>query len=425
MEAGNLNKMRCAEWETKGQWLLTITILLVPSMLMAQHEDLFLITEHANSLLRMLREGTILRFYENTYNLSMGGEYLTDVGARGSALYNIIVYFIVAIWMLPIKLIEVLCGKSFKLGVLVLWNKGLLVTASIFSTIEIEHIAESLGVEGKRELFWFGVCSPMLIFVSILFGQVDILVVFLEIISLKLFLDQKYWSFSGVMAVAFCIKGFALFMYIPLLLLVKKDIRELFLHLLLFFWCQILTFFVFMNTESYRLIVREMEGIFGFSKRLFYSTLRLGRSEILVLPVFFILLCIWCYLIKPTLDELKHYAVFIPLCSYAGFILFVAWNPQWTVLIVPFLVLSLCFVKEKKAFYYVDLLFESSLIVTCCVNNRGNVDDAMINNGILGLIFQRTYNGGYLGRIYDFLGLPQQLPFSVLAAALVGLVCCC
>lgn len=65
--------MKSAERRTKGQWLLVLVILLVPSALMAQHEDLFLITKHANSLLRMLREGTFLRFYENTYNLSMGG----------------------------------------------------------------------------------------------------------------------------------------------------------------------------------------------------------------------------------------------------------------------------------------------------------------------------------------------------------------
>lgn len=406
----------------KGQWCLVLIILFVPSVLMAQYEDLFLITEHANSLLHILRDGTLFRFYENTYSLSMSGGYLTDVGVRGSALYNVIVYFIIAIWMLPVKLVELLCGKSVELGILVLWNKGLLVTVGIFSAIELEHISEYFGAERKDESFWFWICSPMLIFVSLLFGQVDILVAFLEIISLKLYLNRKYWSFSGVMAVAFCIKGFAVFMYIPMLLLVKKNVRQIFLHLLLFSWCQVLTFLCFMNTKSYQLITKEMDGIFGFSKRLFYSTLNLGRSEIFLLPAFFIILCILCYLIRPNMDDLSRYSVFIPLCSYTGFILFVSWNPQWTVLILPFLALSLCFMKERKAFYYVDILFEVSLIVTCCVNFRGNVDDAMINNGFLGLIFQRTYNGGYLGRLYDFLGLPQQLPFSALTAALISLV---
>lgn len=71
-----MNKMKSAEWGgavQKVRGLLVLVILLVPSVLMAQHEELFLITEHDNSLIRMLREGNILRFYENTYNLSMGG----------------------------------------------------------------------------------------------------------------------------------------------------------------------------------------------------------------------------------------------------------------------------------------------------------------------------------------------------------------
>ena len=80
------------------------------------------------------------------------------------------------------------------------------------------------------------------------------------------------------------------------------------------------------------------------------------------------------------------------------------------------------FVNDLISFCFVDILLEFSFIVTCCVQFRYNVDDAMINNGILGVLFSKTYKGGYLGRLYDCFGMPQTLPYTILVASIMCLI---
>lgn len=406
----------------RGSFCLIFLMLFIPGILMAQHEDLFMLMEHTDSFYRILGEGNLLQFYEKIYDYSMLGEYTTNTGIIGGAIYNIIVYFILGVWMLPIKGIELLISAKFPLGVWVIWCKGLLVTVVILSAAAINHLSLYLDKNSGNQAFIFWVCSPMMIFVSILFGQVDIFTALIEICALKIYLEKQYQKFSIVMAVAFAIKGFALFMYVPLLLIVEKRPVQLLKHLILFLWFKAITYMCFMNNDSYRIVNNGINERMNYFQRLLYSTVRMGKTEIPLLFAFLVILCIFCYSIEPTESRRKKYAILIPLCAYTGFILFVDWNPQWTVLILPFLALSVNYIKDYRTFYYTDILFETSFIVTCCVYFRNNVDDEMINHGIIGLLSSKSYKGGYLGVVYDRFGFPREVAFTIMVAALVCLV---
>lgn len=404
------------------RFCLIFLILFIPGILMTQHEDLFMLMEHTDSFYRILGEGNIFRFYEKIYDYSMLGEYVTNTGVRGGAIYDIIVFLILGVWMLPVKIIELLLNVKIPLGIWVMWCKVFLVIAALLSSWGIKQLSlrfnKNLG--DQASIFW--IFSPMMIFVSVLFGQIDILTALIEIYALGLYLDEKYQKFSMIMAVAFAIKGFAIFMYVPLLLLIEKRLLHLLKHLILFLWFKAITYLCFMNNDNYRIVYSGMNESFGYFQRLFNSTVRLGKTEIYLLFAFLVVLCIVCYSLEPKEKQLQKYAVFVPLCSYAGFILLVDWHPQWTVLILPFLALSVNFIKDQRTFYYTDILFETAFIVTCCVYFRHNVDDEMINHGIIGLLSSKSYGGGYLGALYDRFGLPEGVAFTVMTAALVCLV---
>lgn len=302
-----------------------------------------------------------------------------------------------------------------------MWVKALLCVLVLMSAEKVRRISNLLGYASSEESRDFLIFSPMLIFASLFFGQIDIIAVFIGVVALDFYFKRRYWTFSAIMAIAFCIKGFIIFIYIPLLLLVEKNIVQLIKHIFCFAWCYILTYLCFMNTESFRIIAEGHNKIQHFSELMFYSTVRFGPSEVYLLPAFMFVLCAICYGIKPKAGELRKYAVFIPICSYTIVIMFLSWHPQWTILIIPFWAMALNFVYDEKFFLILDIFVEGAFIITCCVKFRHNVDDAMVNYGILGKLFQCSYDGGYLGKVYDYFKLPAHLPFSVMAAAMISL----
>lgn len=97
------------------RYLMYFLLLYIPSLFLVQHEDLFQVVEHANDLYRIIREGKFFQFYESTYNASMMGNYVTNTGVRGGALYNIIVYLVIGLWLLPLKFMEFIGGGEFML----------------------------------------------------------------------------------------------------------------------------------------------------------------------------------------------------------------------------------------------------------------------------------------------------------------------
>ena len=95
---------------------------------------------------------------------------------------------------------------------------------------------------------------------------------------------------------------------------------------------------------------------------------------------------VWAYQKKAeTQDELRSWSVFFCVAVSFAIFGFSTWNPQWILLMAPFLVLNFMMNGNGNLLYMVTNIFMLAMYIFC---SQSMVDERVLNSGILKYILK-------------------------------------
>ncbi len=319
----------------------------------------------------------------------------------GGSGYGLIFYFIFGIGMLPVWI----AGHFYKGSDIVVtlfglyWVKMYLAFFVLLSCIELRKIAACLGIDQKRNkwLMFFYASSMFVVLPVFQIAQYDIVGAYFTLWGVRSFLEKNNRKFFIAFAIAIPMKYFALFVFLPLVLVRYKKVYQIIYSFFLggslliaekLIWGKVMPaighiLFDGKETAYARLIetgsiltaggaetvstsVEAERFAFGQVQFLFNNLIPIGDyfASIFVLP--FIGICIAAYLTKDEKGAANgRKEIYLTFLSFLFFFLFsYSWNSYWIVIFAPYLVLVM-FMNEKLLGVncILELVFSVGLVI--------------------------------------------------------------
>jgi len=317
--------------------------------------------------------GHILDFYEynKTFPSIGGNAYLPST------------YILFAIWNIPIRLLGLVREPSANVSYFVLmWYKLLPTMIYMISGYLITQICSYVGMGTvKSKLCGFAfLTAPIGFFSQFIFGQYDIFTVFFILLGIYFYYKDEHIKFILFFGIAITFKYFALLLFIPLLLLREKRIWNLIVKCAFVIIPFLIEVLIYFPSQAFK------DGVFGFAATnyIFQASIKLASSEVSLVVVVWILICVWAYFkdLDNSVDLFKWSLYFICIIMFLLFGLSM-WHPQWLLLGVPFWVMSTFINKRFEAFIYLDIIM-MLLFVMFTINYWPDyLDQNLFNLGLL------------------------------------------
>lgn len=395
-------------------WIIVILIIIF-CFFSFNHGDLLITSTHGKDLVECILTGDFFSFYDYT---------------QSTAMYSIILYWVFAMWSIPVVIVYKMLGISLW-GVVeynaipfpvLMWYK-LLPTVFYFG---IAYILYKILVElnGDKQAAKLGaflfISSPLAIFSQFIFGQYDSIGLFFTILALYMYIRKKYIGFSICISVAITFKLFALFVFIPLVLLFEKRFWHILKHMGIGMSLYIITSLLFINSQGYKDALAFSGGMI---ERLVANGIATQWGMISLFVLIMMLVCVYAYVKKiETQEEYYAWTVYISFCVYAAFFVFVLWHPQWIIYLAPFIILAMYLHENANASIILQIVMY--------IGYLGVVIGAFVNNVDANLLVWGMFRDIYatkaplsLSKLYYVFGdSSQSIYYSLFGASILVLM---
>ena len=339
---GSIARSRVGRWWTRTtapglvEWAI-LAVLLLLSYAVFLYGDVRATFEHSFNFLDAVLSGHPRNFYTLSIEHTSTGH---------PAVYDIPLYAIFGIWNLPTYVIHRITGFDYLNSTPAeLWLKTMMVVAAFAAARVLAGLAEDLGVDRARTrwvAFFF--LSSMAVFMPVfVVVQYDIILVLVMLLGLRAYVRGDLKAFLGWFLLANTLKLFALFVFIPLVLLREKRIRvagaQLVVGLIGLALCRAL----YHGDPGYAAATSGFTD--GMMSRLIATGIGWigGSAPLMTIPffvVFMVGLVIYSYAVRPEdRNERNVLAVYLCMAVYLVFMVIVPLNPYWIALLAPFIVL--------------------------------------------------------------------------------------
>ncbi len=379
----NLDKSSFGECAVSDR--VIIGVLVCASVFMiCQYYDLFMIIKSALRMLDSFKAGNFTDYY--------GYSYLSELGNQSNKMlfayeYNFFQIFFTLILILPLSLF--MDGNFYGGGIeglFAVMYLSVVMTVLLFVAVKlIGRIFKACGMNdgftrASKLLF---ISSPMLLYISIGYGQIDIMYMIVIICALPFYYSGRYYAFSAVMSLAVAMKTLPLFIFFPLLLLAVKKVKDILINTVIVMVLPVLTHVIFERSAYHGAISRIIEEDYSYVSRL--ADVRLGDVVSLFIASF-AAVCVICYLRKTDTGNRMRMLFESQLAIaavYAAFIIFVNWHLQWMIPLVLSVSILIPMIKANKNILIIDIAAESLFIATACFMGTSS---NQVNFGLLPLI---------------------------------------
>ena len=331
---------------TRWEWLELglAALLLLVSYLIFYYTDYSDTLDNTVLLAEAVLNGRFTEFFTySAMNASPQTTYTAD--------YPLLMYLIFLVWNLPTVIAHLVTGFDYMgSATALLWAKALIglaipatfvVLRKILALYRPEKKAQNLG--GILLLACSCTVLPAMVMV-----QYDIFSIFFMLLGIYAYLKGEDKKFLLFFAIALPLKTFAIFVFLPLLLLREKRILWIGIKTLLVFVIQWAGELPFLKDPYFQICMDSQNG--DALKLLLESTVTVGEYQLNLFLIAFLSVCVICYLFKPTdteKEQEKYAALYASLASMASLLLFIDARAYWSILLVPFLLLVVFFDGEK------------------------------------------------------------------------------
>ncbi len=384
-----------------------------------------------NSVLftKAIFSGNFFNFYDFT---------IDNASTNYPANYEILAYVPFAIWNLPLAIGNMAFGFDYMHSTIaLLWAKGIIVVFAVITLFYIYKILRLCSVSKDFSMLACFVFATSIFFFwpTFLIVQIDLPALLLMLIGTYYFLKDNNKLFILFFAIAIPFKMFAIFLFIPLLLLKEKRIIFIAIKTIFVMVPQLLCKIMFMGSEAYNfaLTSQSKDGM----NSMFNFTDIIGPRKLSLFIVAFFAICVFCYIYKynDKNPQLKFYLpIYIASLVYGALMIFVQTRGYWVIYIAPFLILSI-FISGKfmKMNLLLELLSGFSFFMWYSVAGGGAARDKNIVWRLLLYKFKEqpdrdSLKYGNLDKLFSAFGLDsyEYLFFTVFVCSLAAiLITCC
>ncbi len=304
------------------------------------------------------------------------------------------IYILFAVWNIPMRLAGFLTIPTEDITLAAtMWAKILPCAVYLLSGILIYKICMQIGMGTLKSKYCVYACltMPVAVYNQFIFGQYDIFMTACALLGVYYYLQKKDFWFIFWFAIAVTFKYTALVIFLPLLLLREKKVWRILGSCVLLVLPLALEFFLYRNSpgfSSYAFGVGSSGDTptgYIFSAGI-YTGFQLSAQQYqvsLVVLVYGVILALAYFTSVKEEREITKWAFYLICLSF--FVLFglSKWHPQWLLFAVPFWVISSFMHKDTKIFMILDLLFMIFFVMFIVQTIPNNVDQAMLNKGIL------------------------------------------
>ena len=396
--------------------VLAAAVLGLAAFFLWNHPDIVETAQHTRILLDDVFSGRFFSFYQDTMDAK------ATLGYANAAHYHILFYILCGIWDLPLYLL----GKVIPVGDLAftLWTKALGATAFVACGFVLRRLAEKMNAGREQAAWtpWFFWLCPVGFFSALCMGQYDSLCLLFLLLGLLFYLDNRMLPFVLTMGAALVFKMFAIFIFIPLLVLREKRILRIVGWLALGMWLYLPGSLLFAGRNG-------DAGFFNslIAQRLFDIPLSaVGNPSLLLTALAGLYLVCWLW--KPGSEEsLRQKALYVCLAVFSLLFLLVQWHPQWIILLSPFLLLTTWQTKKQMPWLLLSGICFVGYFILTAYFFPGQIEGNMLDLGVLGQFTGLLVSGSEQPRtntIYFNLVpyLAQLAPVAFAAPLLAGLV---
>lgn len=341
------------------------------SILFFSHLDLEYISTWGVFLLEHIHHGELYNYAIDLFNMDYGTNY------------NLFQNVNVALWCLIPYLFSCITGMVVPMVVYRTLIKLVVAIIHCLCCRELYKVIIKLGFDHRKAfvsaLLYF--CSPVVIIHGIGIGQIDGIGILFFLISLRLYLEKRYWLMSIVMGLTLLSKFFMIMFYVPLLLLnfgkIKQYAKYLGLTITVIALDKILTRLL-INNYSVQASVHNTES---FYPRLFHISFNYESVVIMLV----LILCGICLMIGNRNIKKSYHWLLFPSMIFFVFFLFVFWHPQWIIYVLPILLIMGCYVANEWEYLLFYTGFTMGFALHSIINCNTNWFNAILmTESILG-----------------------------------------
>lgn len=311
-----------------GIMLFLCAFLMFAGMIM--YSDMKITTEGSFVIL----QGHFFDFYDYAINNKLSPDLV----------YYPTMYFIFAVWNIPIALIFGTHPElySFKeIVIMLFWGKTLVLIFCISTCVVLYKICQIIFSDRQISLYIvFSFIFTGYVFIAELaFGTYDYIYMLLVLLGIYIFLKQDknwWWKFSLIFGISFTIKQLTLFIWLPLLVYREKRIIKLFMNCLIACPLYIFETILYRHNEYFINQVLNSHFILFMTK----MTLDNGMGKISLWAIAFSIIVSFSYCKKYDYNK-KLNTIWISMLGPISIIFFCHWTINWILLYAPFLTILL------------------------------------------------------------------------------------
>lgn len=378
------------------------------------YSDILITTKHSINLLQTIYNGHPMGFYQINNGLIV--DKLLPVATK--ACYELPIFIIFAIWNFPLWIAQNFQHVSITESlVCLIWLKSILVVFLALSVWVMKKICQEIKINNKHipwVLFVF-VSSPLLLIPLFIMNQYDIIAIFFTLLGVWMFIKKNFKWFIFWFSIAILLKLFALFVFIPLVLLSKKKVVEIAKYIILGLTPLFLTKLISSHMPMYK------ESMAGFSddmlSKLFSKGIPVNFGSASLFCIALVAIAIFCYLknIKNK-DELNKFSIYVPLAVFSCFFMFVDFNPYWIILITPFMAIMMFQnMQNFKTNIILDMVSSIMVTITLMVTYYWCYGPLLIERMMLPRLFGATNVAirkyPYVSDLFATMEINKYLPF--------------
>ncbi|MBQ7827053.1 MAG: hypothetical protein IJ386_02175, partial [Clostridia bacterium] len=309
---------------------LIIAILL--SYLVFWYSDIGDTLDNGVLLAESIVNGKFLEYYEYaSVNSSVYSVY--------PANYNILLYAVFAIWNLPTVILHITSDFDYMVSTgAMLWCKAIIPVALLGVALVVKKVTERLGGsdEDGTVAAFLSISSLCVMVPALVASQYDCIALLFMLLGILFYSKGKTVPFILMFAIAVPLKLFAIFIFIPLLLIRFKNVLHL---LVMLVSVMIPSFFLELPFKGEPYFEAALGSPNGDAIELIGgANVKVGELKINLFFVAYIVICFICYLIrdKDNITETRL-GVYFSFAVFAAFCILIPIRSYWIILFTPFL----------------------------------------------------------------------------------------
>lgn len=334
------------------------------------YSDICATTASGVNLWNCILEGNFTNFYASEYS-GVKGSYIPN-GVGGGA-YDLFLYVVFALYNFPLWVVEKVTGSSFlNFYFGRVYMKGLLLLFTVLTALIIKKVILLL-TNNKKLSNWatfLFLVSELLVTTIAVIGGYDIIAVFFSTAGLYFYLKNEDKKFLLFFAMAIACKLFALWIFIPLLLLRRKNVLRIFADICLGLSIVIIPK-ILISTVSYGNGVIAHANI--INNKIFCGNS--GPISFGNIPLFFVATFVIWWICWKKAKVTQYEIIYYCTISMATFFLFSQTYPYWIVLLTPYIAMLIALnshnIKDNillESIFSFGYILYNACIVRHCFN---------------------------------------------------------